>query len=230
MACGGGGGGEGGEGGEGCGGGKGGEGGRVARRLRCTCCCASTMHSARTFAWHFVSSLIVASSPSSALSLWISSACDISLHAPGGGEWPPERASGGEVHRRAGRGDACTHCATVWVVVVSPSCSLVAHASPVLMAASRTDAARVAMAKDRRTEWPAKARSGASFEGVKTTETLPPLPPAALPGLAESYNDAAYYGFLRCVVRPPFLRAAFPGALSEHRTEDFENLRRYIWW
>ena len=148
MACGGGG---GGEGGVGCGGGKGGEGGRVARLLRCTCCCASTMHSARTFAWHFVSSLIVASSPSSALSLWISSACVISLHAPGGGEWPPERVLGGEVHRRAGRGDvACTHCATVSVDFVSPSCSLAAQVSPVLMAASRTDAARAAMVKDHR--------------------------------------------------------------------------------
>lgn len=135
----------------GCGGGKGGEGGRVARLLRCTCCCASTMHSARTFAWHFVSSLIVASSPSSALSLWISSACVISLHAPGGGEWPPERVLGGEVHRRAGRGDvACTHCATVSVDFVSPSCSLAAQVSPVLMAASRTDAARAAMVKDHR--------------------------------------------------------------------------------
>ena len=149
----------------GCGVGKGGEGGRVARRLRCTCCCASTMHSARTFAWHFVSSLIVASSPSSALSLWISSACVISLHAPGGGEWPPERVLGGEVHRRAGRGDvACTHCATVSVDFVSPSCSLAAQVSPVLMAASRTDAARAAMVKDqRRTEWPAKARGRAEY-------------------------------------------------------------------
>ena len=47
---------------------------------------------------------------------------------------------------RLGGGKACTHAAKVWVVVVSPSCSLVAQVSPVLMAASRTDAARVAMA------------------------------------------------------------------------------------
>ena len=60
------------------------------------------MHRARTFAWHFVSSLSVASSPSSALSLLISSACVISLHVPGGGVGPPERVVRGRGAREGG--------------------------------------------------------------------------------------------------------------------------------